>query len=168
MCMQSSTNNYFSLFGLEIGFEQDLTRLKERYYQLQKQFHPDNYVSALPQEKMLVEKLAAKINDAYQTLKEPLKRAIYLLEIKGYPLAETQVAMDKAFLQAQFHLRERMGEATETMSLKKEIQSEISAKQNQFVLYCAEKDFERAQNAVREWQFYMKSLTELDEINGTI
>ena len=67
--------NYFQLFGLEIEFIIDLPKLSTLYQALQKKVHPDRFAHASSQEQMLAVKKSTLVNDAYQTLKNPLKRA---------------------------------------------------------------------------------------------
>ena len=71
--------NYFQLFGLETQFTIDLAKLSTLYQTLQKKVHPDRFANASSQDQLLAVKKSTLINDAYQTLKNPLKRAQYLL-----------------------------------------------------------------------------------------
>ena len=67
--------NYFQLFGLETQFTIDLAKLSTLYQTLQKKVHPDRFANASSQDQLLAVKKSTLINDAYQTLKNPLKRA---------------------------------------------------------------------------------------------
>ncbi len=75
--------NYFALFGIEESFDVDTAKLSEIYQTLQKKVHPDKFAHASSQEQLLAVQKSAQINDAYQTLKQPLKRAEYLLNSYG-------------------------------------------------------------------------------------
>ena len=78
--------NYFELFGLPIEFRVDTDLLNDRYLELQKEVHPDNFAAGTDQEKRLSMQWATFINTANVTLKSPLARAIYLLELHGLQL----------------------------------------------------------------------------------
>lgn len=113
----SATHQYFPLFGLPVSFEVDQDELTRRYRELQKSVHPDRYAHAGEREKMLAMSEAARINDAYQTLRDPVKRARYLLELSGGKWQDEQTIADPEFLMAQMELREELEEASETDDL---------------------------------------------------
>ncbi len=101
--------DYFTLFGLPVSYPIDLSSLASRYQDLQRQFHPDRYAVAPENEKLRALQQAATINDAYQTLKHPLKRAEYLLSLQGFDVRNEQQTMhDTAFLMEQLELREEL------------------------------------------------------------
>ena len=101
--------NYFQLFGLESQFVIDLANLSTLYQALQKKVHPDRFAHASSQDQMLAVKKSTLINDAYQTLKKPLKRAQYLLELRGINMPSEQASFgDVSFLMRQMELREML------------------------------------------------------------
>ncbi|QIL86005.1 co-chaperone HscB [Vibrio sp. HDW18] len=101
--------NYFELFGLPIQFELDGSLLSSQFRMLQKRFHPDNFANASERDRLLSVQQAAQINDAYQTLKDPLQRAEYLLSLQGIAMnAEQQTLQDPLFLMEQMELREEL------------------------------------------------------------
>lgn len=103
--------DYFTLFGLPLRHEVDGGLLASRYQELQRQFHPDRFAASPERERMLALQQAATINDAYQTLKHPLKRAEYMLSLHGFDLRSEQHTMrDTAFLMEQLALREQLDE----------------------------------------------------------
>ena len=105
------TSNYFELFGVAVGFEVDLKDLAERYRKLQNTVHPDRFASASDLERRLSAQQSARINEAYQTLKSPLRRASYLLELQGVDMsADSDTAMAPEFLMQQMQLRESLEE----------------------------------------------------------
>ena len=123
--------NYFDWFGLQADYLLDLTELKQRYQQLQKRFHPDNYGASPDSERLLAVQKAAQINDAYQTLKDPLRRAEYLLQLRGVALPEqAQSFADSDFLMQQMALRERLAEveeATDPLAALDVLDAEVAA-----------------------------------------
>ncbi len=88
----------------------DLGVLDSRYRELQRTVHPDRFASAGEAERRLSMQQATTINEGYQTLKDPLKRGRYLLELSGYNLGdEPHTTRDTAFLMQQMELREAAG-----------------------------------------------------------
>ena len=81
--MLDFSKNFFELFGLPVGFLVDGQELAVRYRELQKVVHPDRYAAAGEQSQRLSLQGATLVNEAYETLKDPLKRARYLLTLKG-------------------------------------------------------------------------------------
>ncbi|MBI3771713.1 MAG: Fe-S protein assembly co-chaperone HscB [Gammaproteobacteria bacterium] len=103
--------NYFQLFDLNESFEIDLDVLAEHYRQLQRVLHPDRFASAPDQERRLSLQQAAHVNAAFQTLKDPLQRAQYLLQLRGLDLSQGRGTInDLEFLEAQIELREALAE----------------------------------------------------------
>jgi len=101
--------NYFELFSLPVGFEIDVSSLATRYQDLQRSIHPDKFTNATDREKRLSMQQASIINEAYQSLKDPLKRAQYLLSLNGIDVnSESNTVMDTAFLMQQMELREAL------------------------------------------------------------
>jgi len=89
-----------------------MSQLDLRFRKLQQEFHPDRYASKSDIEKRLAMQMAATINQAYQTLAEPLSRAQYLLELQGFDAnQETHITSDSQFLMNQILMREALAEA---------------------------------------------------------
>lgn len=107
----SQTQNHFELFGLPVSFEIDLQDLSERYRHLQAAVHPDRYVNASDRERRLSVEKSALINDAFQILKLPQRRARYMLELQSVSFNDEQdTALDSRFLMEQIELREALAE----------------------------------------------------------
>ncbi len=105
------TQDYFELFGIKPGFDIDTDVLMHRYRDLQKVLHPDKYVNASDQERRMAMQQAAQVNSGYQTLKDPLARARYLLTLGGIDDAQEQTTIrDLDFLEEQMELRETLAE----------------------------------------------------------
>lgn len=103
--------NYFEIFGLDISFSLDLTKLSDVYQTLQKKVHPDRFAHASSQEQLAAVKKSTLVNDAYQTLKNPLKRAEYILTIRNVEMPNEQATIgDMSFLMRQMELREMLAD----------------------------------------------------------
>lgn len=103
-----ATENYFSLLGLDVSYDIDKKALTQNYHEIQKNIHPDNYANATDIERRLSVQKAAQINDALETLKNPVKRSIYLLSLYGIELSDNDTNVDPAFLMEQMELRENL------------------------------------------------------------
>lgn len=109
--MLDFSQNYFALFGLPVGFNLDTQLLASRYRDLQRVAHPDRHAHASAQERRLAVQGAGHINEAFETLKDPLARARYLLGLHGAaPTPGQDSSTDPAFLMAQMELREALAE----------------------------------------------------------
>jgi len=109
MTTPSKTPNHFGLFTLPERYRLDPGDLDERYRELQRKVHPDRFASASDQERRISIEQAANINDAYQTLKDPLKRARYLLQLRSqWRDDESRTTRDVDFLMEQMELREAL------------------------------------------------------------
>ena len=104
--------NHFELFQLPQQFAVDLAALDAAYRDVQARVHPDKYVNASDAEKRVAMQWATRANEAYQTLKNPQKRARYMCELNGVDLQiESNTAMPMAFLMQQMEWREELAEA---------------------------------------------------------
>ena len=101
--------SYFELFELDLTFEIDLKRLSSAQQRLQAVYHPDRFVNASEQDKRLSVQQASWINEAFETLSRPVKRARYMLELSGLELNdESETTSDTTFLSEQIALREEI------------------------------------------------------------
>jgi molecular chaperone HscB len=104
--------NHFELFQLPMRFAVDAAALDSAYRDVQGKVHPDRFVGATDAEKRVAMQWATRANEAYQTLKNPQKRAQYLCELNGVSLqVESNTAMPMAFLMQQMEWREALAEA---------------------------------------------------------
>ena len=75
--------DYFAVFGLPAVFAQDPAELERRYLDLQRSAHPDRYAHLDATERRGAVEAAARINEAYRHLKDPLTRSTHLLALRG-------------------------------------------------------------------------------------
>ena len=86
--MAQLPTDYFEFFGLERKLVIDLNALQGKFYQLSLQWHPDRFVRNLPEEQNQALEATSLLNDGYRTLRDPVKRAEYLLKEEGFPIGE--------------------------------------------------------------------------------
>ncbi|WP_456405387.1 co-chaperone HscB [Thiolapillus sp.] len=169
------SKNHFELFGLPVGFIVDGSALAERYRDLQRVVHPDRYANGSAQEQRLALQQATRINEAYEILKDPVKRAQYLLSLHGIDMqAEKETTRDTAFLMEQLQLREELENARQANDpelVLDELMGRISAKIKKLLAQMAIQfedpcitNLEAAREAVRKMQFLNKLLSEAEAL----
>jgi molecular chaperone HscB len=80
--------DYFTFFGLPRKLKVDVAGLEREFYQLSRKLHPDLYSGAEAREQQWSLEQSSQLNDAYRTLKDPIKRTEYLLRLEGVELEE--------------------------------------------------------------------------------
>ncbi|ACO75841.1 hypothetical protein LHK_02862 [Laribacter hongkongensis HLHK9] len=104
--------SYFELFDLPVRFAVDGEALETAYRKVQAEVHPDRFASAPEAERRRALELATEANEAFQTLRSPVARARYLLQLRGIDTQEeTNTAMPVDFLMAQMEWREAVANA---------------------------------------------------------
>src|SRR5437588_12408575 len=84
--------DHFSFFGLQRKLNIDIAALEREFYRLSRKLHPDVYVQALSNEQAWSLEKSSQLNDAYRTLKDPIARTQYLLQLEGVKLEEQSSA----------------------------------------------------------------------------
>lgn len=116
--MASIEQSHFDLFHLPTQFAIDPQVLEAAYRTVQAQVHPDRFAAAGDAHKRVAMQWAARANEAYSTLRDPLKRAAYLLSLRGVDLGvENNTAMEPAFLMQQMEWRERAEDAADARNI---------------------------------------------------
>lgn len=173
------SKNYFDLFGLPVGFVVDAGDLAGRYRELQKVVHPDRFAAAGERSQRLSLQGATYVNEAYETLRDPMRRAFYLLELNGYAAdAQQHTMQDPALLMQQMELREALeairGESDPLTSLDRlmrEIGGMIKTQVAQLAVQfeaASPEQFELAVQTVRKMQFLNKLLSEAESLEADL
>ena len=89
------TGDYFSVFGLAPHLNIDLEALELQFHRLSRKLHPDRFARASGDEKQWSLADTALLNDAYRTLKDPLRRTEYLLKLNGAEIGEEHSGKDR-------------------------------------------------------------------------
>lgn len=104
--------DFFALFGLPRRFRIEEAALEAAYHELHTRVHPDRHAHLPDADRRRAMQWATRVNEAFRTLKSPLARARYLIELAGIDLGfETNTAMSPAFLMEQMEWREAVEEA---------------------------------------------------------
>jgi len=85
-------SNYFAFFGLPLKLNIDVAALEKDFYALSRKLHPDLSAGSGGQEQEWSLEQSSMLNDAYRTLKDPIKRTQYLLRLEGVELEEQSKA----------------------------------------------------------------------------
>ena len=127
--MISLQANDFELFDVPAQFAQDRTQLDARWKALQREAHPDRFAAEGTAAQRVAMQWSVRINEAYQRLKDPLKRAAYLCELRGAPVqAENNTAMPASFLMQQMAWRESLDD-TDSVEGLEALADEVAAEQ---------------------------------------
>ncbi|QQX81897.1 co-chaperone HscB [Shewanella sp. KX20019] len=171
--------NYFELFSLSPSFDVDTAILAERYRDLQRAVHPDKFANASEQDKRLSVQRTAQINDAFQTLKNPIQRAEHLLALKGLELShESTTLKDTQFLMQQMEWRESLEEISDSDDPETEIEAlyasfeafakPITAALKVLLLSDLAAEHLQAAEQIRKLKFMAKLQDELARVEDTL
>lgn len=117
----------FELFAVPARFAQDRAALDARWKELQREAHPDRFAAQGAAAQRVAMQWSVRINEAYQRLKDPIKRASYLCALNGSPIdAEKNTAMPPDFLHQQMEWREELDDARDAAALDK-LRAEVEA-----------------------------------------
>ena len=158
----------FQLFGIARRFEQDRKDLDARWRELQAAVHPDRFAADGAAGQRAAMQWAVRVNEAYQRLKDPLRRAAYLCELHGAPInAQNNTAMPAAFLVEQMQWREALGEAG-TLGQVEALAFKVAAHRKLALLQLAgvldqRHDFAAAAELVRALMFVERFARDVDE-----
>jgi len=165
----SASDNYFQFFGLNQQFKIDLPVLDQAYLAIQKEVHPDRHARGSDTEQRLAMQMATLANSAYQTLKNPVQRGLYLCQLHGVDAKlETNTAMPAAFLMKQMEWRENLDERAEDLPALESMMEEVESSKQATLLEITQaidhaKNFERAAELLRGLLFIDKFALELDD-----
>ena len=170
------SQNYFELFGLPVGFDVDAAALVATFRDLQSQLHPDRFATADEKQRRLSVQGASWVNEAFQTLKDPMRRARYLLELRGVAFNdETETSSDPEFLMEQMELREALGEVREAPDawaaldeIGDRIRAHDRALTDSFRTAFAAGDDAAAKNAVLKMKFFRRLQEELERLEAEL
>lgn len=110
--------DHFARLALRRAYDLDAADLERQYFGFQRRFHPDRFASKSATEKAHSLQHATSLNEAYETLKSPLGRARYLLELLGRPVVEEeQTISDPALLGEAMEMRQALAEAPDAAAV---------------------------------------------------
>ena len=163
--------DHYALFGLDRRQGLDDLELERVYREVQSLVHPDKHAHLGDAERRLAMQWATRVNEAYLTLKNPLKRAEYLLRLVGHdPEIECNTAMPTEFLIQQLEWREGVEEARQAADVDRldgfhrRLRAEMTAQYAELAdAIDTGHDYPAAAQIVRQLMFKEKLLHEIDE-----
>src|SRR3954471_2202892 len=111
--------DYFAFLGLPRKLQFDAADLERRFRELSRQFHPDFFYNATTAERRASLERSSYLNDAYRTLKDPVTRLQYLLQMEGLApqsASEASRQVPPALLEEVFALNEELDEIRDARS----------------------------------------------------
>jgi molecular chaperone HscB len=125
--------DYFEVFGLPRILGIDLVSLEKIFHELSRKYHPDYFSTASPAEKTQAVRMTALLNDAYRTLRHPIRRVEYLLSLYGIKSDGSKVP--QSLLIEVFEINEQLEEVKAGRASIEEIDSlraQIKEKRERF------------------------------------
>lgn len=165
-----ASRDFFSLFGLPPKFSIDLNSLESAWRSVQAAVHPDRFAAGTDAQRLMALRYSTQVNEAHETLKDPIKRASYLCEIHGVEIdAERNTAMPADFLMQQMEWRESMDDAVAARDAKGlaqlmlEVESSLSEAELLVghLLDSAQPNYAKAAEEVRRMMFLVKFKSQL-------
>ncbi|MBU3580833.1 Fe-S protein assembly co-chaperone HscB [Polynucleobacter sp. AP-Capit-er-40B-B4] len=169
MANPSASDDYFRFFGLNQQFKIDLPALDQAYLAIQREVHPDRHARGSDADQRLAMQMATLANTAFQTLKNPIQRGLYICQLHGVDAKlETNTAMPAAFLMKQMEWRESLDEQEEDLPALEALMAEVEESQDETLAEITQaidgaKNYQRAAELLRGLLFIDKFAVELDD-----
>ena len=158
----------FELFDIAPRFALDAGALDARWRALQAEVHPDRFAAEGTAAQRVAMQWAVRVNEAYQRLKDPLRRAAYLCELNGAPVnAEINTAMPTGFLVQQMAWRESLDEASALPAVEA-LADEVAVQRREAIASLQltlddQRDFSAAAQQVRALMFVERFVSDVDQ-----
>jgi molecular chaperone HscB len=157
--------DHFARLGLAADFAVNAAELDRRYFALQRQLHPDRFATKTSRERAISQSQAVALNEAYEALKDPLERAVYLLKIKGVDANPDgcHTVKDPTLLMEQMERREALIEAQTPAAvdaLAREAASHVSESEAAIASAFATGDLEAAGRETTRLKYLVKLVEE--------
>ncbi|WP_373095233.1 Fe-S protein assembly co-chaperone HscB [Zhongshania sp.] len=170
MSVFNPQENYFALLGVPETYEVAIPELTSSYRALQREAHPDRFANGSERDLRLAVQQSSFINEAYETLVSPTRRAAYLLKLAGVNSDMSSTTFqDPEFLMQQMQLREELSELHDASDPEQALDvfyrdlDEAASKQKQaFSQSYNQKQFDIAIAAYAKLQFLEKLRSEAE------
>jgi len=119
--------NYFELFELPVSIQIDKAQLAQKYFDLQKKYHPDFFAKGTEYEQSEALEISSQLNKALKVLKKQDQTIKYLLQLKQLLEEEEKYQLPPAFLMEMMELNEELNEdsARQIQELENQLYSEV-------------------------------------------
>jgi molecular chaperone HscB len=142
--------DYFEVFGLSRALAIDPATLEKIFHGLSRKYHPDYFTTASEADRVQAVRMTALINDAYRTLRNPIRRVEYLLGLEGFKSDGSKVP--QSLLVEVFEINEQLEEVkagTASVEQIDSLRAQIGEKREQF-----DRELQKASD---EWDGLLKS-----------
>ena len=123
--------NYFEIFGMPVQLRVDKSGLPKKFFDLNRKFHPDFYISATPVEKEKALEITASLNKAFKTFQNEDETIKYVLQLKGLLEEEEKYQLPPDFLMEVLEINEKVMDAEEDPNVKLDLQAAIENLQSE-------------------------------------
>ncbi|XP_050353589.1 iron-sulfur cluster co-chaperone protein HscB [Nymphalis io] len=150
------SENYFKILGVKETYDLDENELSKKYKELQKYLHPDKYANRGEEEQEISAQYSSLVNDAYNTLLQPLTRGVYMLSLRGKEIPEN-TQLDQEFLFKIMEKNEEVENADteeEIMKLNQENKEVIKDLQKQLSIAFFDGDLKRVLHLLSHMKYY--------------
>ena len=168
-----ATVTHFQRLGVEYSFDVDVSALDQLYFDLQRQLHPDRFANKTSKEKALSQQQATALNDAYEILKDPLRRADYMVHVQGVGVLPEgcNLVQDQSILIEAMQMRERLETVTDLAQLNaiaKESKSAIEKVIGQLSTVFNDDDVEAACKLTTRLKYLHKMMGEVRHVRARL
>lgn len=150
--------NYFDIMGIKRDYNVVNEEIHKKYRELQKMLHPDKFGNKSEKERQISEKLSSLINKAYSTLAHPLKRGLYMLQLKGISIPEGTTSLNPEFLMEIMERNEKIENAIEDrdkiLKLAKDSKELLETMSKQVAEAFSKEDIETATKILIKMKYY--------------
>ncbi|XP_024885480.1 iron-sulfur cluster co-chaperone protein HscB, mitochondrial [Temnothorax curvispinosus] len=150
--------NYFDIMGIKREYNVASEEIHKKYRELQKMLHPDKFGNKSEKERQISEKLSSLINKAYSTLAHPLKRGLYMLQLKGISIPEGTTSLNAKFLMEIMERNEEIENAMEDrdkiLKLAKESRELLDTMSKQVAEAFSKEDIDTATKILIKMKYY--------------
>lgn len=154
--------DHFTRFNLPPSFDIDPATLEKAYFTAQHQFHPDRYAVKSSQEKAYAAAHSVATNEGYQILKDPVKRAAYILKLNNIEAwSDQNTVNDPEILMATMDVQEKMADPANHPSLKKELDQQHKAIMQDLSKAFQQNDLDQAKRLTIKLKYLTKQITDL-------
>ncbi|EFN89606.1 iron-sulfur cluster co-chaperone protein HscB, mitochondrial [Harpegnathos saltator] len=150
--------SYFDIMGIKKDYNVVNEDIHKKYRELQKMLHPDKFGNKSEKEKQISENLSSLVNKAYSTLAHPLKRGLYMLQLKGVSIPEETTSLNPEFLMEIMERNEEIESAIEDknkiLELAKKSKEELDTLSRQVAEAFHKEDIEAATEMLTRMKYY--------------
>lgn len=160
--------NHFECLGLVASVSLDREVLEEKYFELARKWHPDRFVSASESERSRAQRQAAQLNEAYRVLRDPLRRAEYLVFLGGINLDSSDPkrgapAPSAAFLAQMLDFRDAIEEGElEVQAALDSAEEHLEQCLNAATQALQERNTQAAADSLVQYRYYHRLVQELE------